>query len=63
MRGSAVLDPIMLQDFSNTFVNKRGTIITNDFVKNFKPCDNVFTDEVSHDCTNCLAQGNGLNPL
>ena len=58
-----MLDPIMLQDFSNILVNKGGTIITNDFVRNTKPCDNVFTDEVIHGYNSCLAQENGLNPL
>ena len=58
-----MLDPIMLQDFSNILINKRGTIIANDFVRDAKPYDNMFTDEVGHGCTSRLAQGNGLNLL
>ena len=60
-RGSAVLDPIMFQDFSNILVNKRSAIITNDFMGYAKPCDNVLMYEVSHGCTDCLAKRNGLN--
>ena len=58
-----MLDPVMLQDFSNILINNRGAIITNDFMGYAKPYDNVFADEVSHNCTSCLAKGNGLNPL
>ena len=54
-RGSAVLDLIIVQDFSNILINKRGTIIANDFVRNAKPCDNMFMDEVGHGCTSRLA--------
>ena len=56
-----MFDPIVLQDFSNTLVNKRGAIITNDFIGYAKPCDNVFPDEDSHGYTSCFAKGNGLH--
>ncbi len=58
-----MFDPIVFQDFSNTLVDKKGAIITNDFIGYAKPCDNVFTDEVSHSCTSCLAKGNILDPF
>ena len=53
----------MFQDLSNILVDKRGAIIANDFMRYAKPCDNVLPNEISHNRTNCLAKGNGLNPL
>ena len=62
-RESAVLDPVMFQNLPNILINKRSAIITNNFMSYAKPCDNVLTDEISHDRTDCFAKGNGLDPL
>jgi hypothetical protein len=58
-----MFDPVMFQNLSNILVNKRSAIITNDFVRYAKPCDNVLTDEITNSRTGCLAKGNDLNPL
>ena len=56
-RGSAVLDPIMFQDFSNILVNKRSAIITNDFMGYAKPCDNVLMYELATAAPIALRRG------
>uniref|UniRef100_A0A2N9HSJ8 Aminotransferase-like plant mobile domain-containing protein n=1 Tax=Fagus sylvatica TaxID=28930 RepID=A0A2N9HSJ8_FAGSY len=45
------------------FGDPRSTIITNDLVRDAKPCDDVFTDEVGHGCSNGLMKWDGLNPF
>ena len=58
-----VLDPVVLQHFSNIFVDKRSTIVADDLVGNAKSCDDVLSDEVGHGCSGGFAKWNGLDPF
>ena len=58
-----MLDLVVLQYFSNIFVNKRSTIIADDLVGNVKPCDDMLSDEIGHGYPGGFTKWNGFNPF